>query len=223
MKEIYKSISFFHFNRTNFITVDISIYMSSKIIMGLDASSSTIGISIIKIEDEKPILIYVDHYKPPKKGSIFERLATIKKYILSKFDEFSPDEVIIEEFIQFLKGSSGASTIIILALVNRTIGLTLYEYSEKEPIMVNVNTVRSVIRPENYIGRVMKESVPEVVEGILGIKLEKLYGKKGKFLDENYDRADSIAVGLSYILSNSVEKSIKKKTKRSRKPKAITT
>lgn len=176
---------------------------NKQIIMGLDASSSTIGLSIIEEDDGKLTFKHVEHFKPMKKdkGNIFERLTHIKEYIISKLEEYQPDVVAIEEFTQFMKNKSQASTIIILGVVNRLIGLTVYEFTGKAPIMLNVNSIRSIIKPKNYIGRISKENVPEVVENILNIKLEKLYNKKGKEIDENLDRADAIAVALSYCLN----------------------
>lgn len=173
-------------------------------IMALDCSSSTIGLSILEKDLSGKIkLLHVEHYKPLKKGTIFERLSKIKEYIISKLEEFNPNEVAIEEFLQFMKGISGAKTIIILALINRTIGLTVYEWIGKPPCMLNVNSIRAIIKPKGYKGKLKKEAVPEILEQRLGIKFEYLYNKKGNITVESYDRSDSIAVGLAYFLRSS--------------------
>lgn len=174
----------------------------SKIIMGLDASSSTIGLSIIEEQDDGYLIFkHVEHYKPIKKDThILDTLKWVKEYIVSKLKEFSPDEVIIEEYIKFMKGHSSSDSTISLAVLNRTVCMAVYEYTEKKPYIVNVNTIRAAIKPKNYhLPRVPKEDILPLVCQILNIQWDWLIGKKGKVLDENYDRSDSIACSLGLI------------------------
>jgi Holliday junction resolvasome RuvABC endonuclease subunit len=180
-------------------------------ILGLDASSTTIGISLLSTKDGKVTLEHQEFYKPPKEGSIFERLSATKSFIKQKLEQLKPDEIVIEEIIQFLKGGSGAKTIILLAVFNRTVGLTCYEYLGKEPIMMNVMRIRHKLKFDKKFPA--KEDMPEIVAKHLNIdfpyyyaqdkkgnaKLDKKTGKN-KVMIENFDVADSIAVGLAYIL-----------------------
>ena len=197
----------------------------SKIIMGLDASSSTIGLSIIEEQDDGYLLFkHVEHYKPIKENThILDTLKWVKEYIISKLKEFSPDEVIIEEYIKFMKGHSSSDSTISLAVLNRTVCMAVYEYLNKKPYIVNVNTIRAAIKPKKYhLPRVPKEEILPLVCQILNIQWEWLTSKKGKILEENYDRSDSIAcaIGLSYGLKSGKIKSdngmrIKKTKKKS--------
>lgn len=204
----------------------------SKIIMGLDCSTSAMGLSIIEEQDDGYLVFkHVEHYNPIKKDThILDTLKWVKEYIISKLKEFSPDEVIIEEYIKFMKGHSSSDSTISLAVLNRTICLAIYEFTGKKPWIVNVNTIRAAIKPKNYhLPRVPKEEILNVVCQILSIEWEWLIGKKGKVLPENFDRSDSLAcaIGLSYGLKSGKIKSnngmkIKKakKKKVDKKPKA---
>jgi Holliday junction resolvasome RuvABC endonuclease subunit len=177
----------------------------SKIIMGLDASSSTIGLSIIEEQDDGYLVFkHVEHYKPIKKDThILDTLKWVKEYILSKLKEFSPDYVVIEEYIKFMKGQSSADSTISLAVLNRQVCMTVYEFTEKKPIILNVNTIRAAIKPKNYhLPRVPKEEVLNVVCSALQIDWAWLKNKNGKILDENFDRSDSIACSYSFALLN---------------------
>lgn len=173
--------------------------------MGLDASSSTVGLSILEETDDGYIIFkHVEHYKPIKKDThILDTLKWLKEYIISKLKEFSPDEVVIEEYIKFMKGHSSADSTISLAVLNRTVCLAIYEHTSKKPIILNVNTIRAAIKPKNYhLPRVPKENVLDVVCNSLNITWNWLKNKNGKVLEENFDRSDSIAVSLGYILLN---------------------
>lgn len=184
----------------------------SKIIMGLDCSTSTMGLSIIEERDDGYLVFkHVEHYCPIKKDThILDTLKWVKEYIVSKLKEFSPDEVVIEEYIKFMKGQSSSDSTISLAVLNRTICLAIYEFTGKKPWILNVNTIRAALKPKNYhLPRVPKEEILPVVCSILGIEWDWLIGKKGKVLEENYDRSDSIAcaIGLSYGLKSGKIKS----------------
>lgn len=180
--------------------------------MGLDCSTSAMGVSIIKEEDDGTLIFkHVEHYNPIKKDThILDTLKWVKEYIILKLKEFSPDEVVIEEYIKFMKGHSSSDSTISLAVLNRTICLAIYEYTGKKPWIVNVNTIRAAIKPKNYhLPRVPKEEILNVVCQILNIQWNWLIGKKGKIEPENFDRSDSLAcaIGLSYGLKSGKIKS----------------
>ena len=87
-----------------------------------------------------------------------------------------------------------------LAVFNRTISLALFEEFGKELVLMNVNTVRSIIKPPGYKGRLVKEDVPMALEKHFGIKFPFYYKKTGKIMTESYDVADAIAVATAYTL-----------------------
>jgi Holliday junction resolvasome RuvABC endonuclease subunit len=182
-------------------------------ILSLDISTSTIGLAILDYCDGYINLIHSDYFKPPKTGSIFSRLSASKQYIKTNLDKYEAEEVAIEDYACFMKGKSSAITIISLAILNRTLGLFTFEHMNKEPILYNVNTVRSVLR--NYIGkdiiidRIAKDQIPNVIEKILNINFpwrmkENKRNKQKSIAEESYDCADAIAVGIAHIIKTMI-------------------
>ena len=171
-------------------------------ILSLDASSTTIGFAVLEHNDGKRIkLIHHGHWKPPKKGTLFERLSEIKNWFLILLKSWKPDEFVIEDIIQHLAGGSGAKTIILLAVLNRTIGLAYYDETGKEPNLLNVMKIRHSLKRNKKLPS--KEDIPELVADHLRIKFPYSVritknGEK-KIRTESYDVADAIAVGLAFI------------------------
>jgi len=195
-------------------------YKLYETILGLDISTTTIGISTINksLDTGKIALCNVEYFKPPKDGNIFERLVKVKEFTSDLLKRFDPDVVVIEDYARFMAGSSGAATIIPLAIFNTTIGLTVFEKTGKEPVLMNVNTIRKWIKTGEE--RLAKEEIPEAVAHHLEIDFPYEMTKKGKIAVESYDMADAIAVALAYL--KSVEpKPIKPKKSRAKKEKVL--
>lgn len=176
--------------------------------MSLDASSSTIGLAILEQKGNKIKLIHHDYWKPPKDGTLFERLSTIKSWFIKQLNKWNPNEFVIEDIIQHLKKGSGANTIILLAILNRTICLTYYEQRNKHPNLLNVMKIRHKLKFDKDLPS--KEDIPELVAKHLGISFPwytRTIKKTGeeKIRQESYDVADAIAVGLAFIKIQSSE------------------
>lgn len=173
-----------------------------KRIIGIDASTKTIGIAILDFDGKKITLFHHEYFKPPKGPNIFQRLVVVKKYITDLYIKYKPDEIAIEEFSQFMGGRSSAKTIIPLAIFNRTVGLTFFELTNKEPHMCNVNSIRAKLKLTKE--RPSKEDMPELVAKHLNIEFpwyKKIHKKTKKeiIMEESFDVADAIAVGIFYI------------------------
>jgi len=191
--------------------------------MGIDASTTTIGLSILAFNDDNIELKHKEYFKPPKKGNIFERLYIVREYILKKLDELDPDEVALEDIILYMRGKSTAHTTTILSALNRVVGITIYEWLGRPPYLYPVEFIRKTIKQRDNIPQ--KEEIPELVASILNIEYPYFLNRIGNVAVENYDIADSIAVALCYIkieqngLSHEIPKPIKKKGKKKRKDK----
>jgi Holliday junction resolvasome RuvABC endonuclease subunit len=144
-------------------------------------------------------LVHSEYYKPPptKKVSLFESLSQTKAYILDVVNNWSPDKVVIEDISEYMGNRSTSKTIIKLAVYNRTVGLAVFEEINEVPLLINVNTVRSILRPKGYKGRLAKEDVPDVVAAIMKIDFPYVFKKSGKVADESCDMADAMAVALA--------------------------
>jgi Holliday junction resolvasome RuvABC endonuclease subunit len=170
-------------------------------ILGIDASSATIGIAVIDCDDgyqfEK--LITFEYIKPPKKGNIFERLEKTQKMILDVLTKYNPTHIAIEEIVQFMAGGSTAKTIISLATFNRMVGLTCYKYLTRPPEMLSVMKIRHKIKLSKIFPK--KEEIPALLSKRLDIKLKPIHKKKSKeFAPEYYDAADALAVATCYMM-----------------------
>lgn len=173
-------------------------------VMGIDASSSTIGLAILDA-GKKIKLVHYEYYKPPKDKNVFEMLHEVKEYINTKIDEFNPDEVAIEDIIKFMANKSSAATTLLLAAVNRTAGLAAYEKMGKLPNMFSVMAIRHAIKLDKTLPT--KEDIPGLIERRLRVKFKwiKVQNKRTKqhvAIKENYDMADAIAVALCFVIKN---------------------
>lgn len=169
-----------------------------SIILGFDISTSTIGWCAIEINDGKMYYLECDYIKPPKKGTIFERLAKTKEEILQVIHTYQPDYVGIEDIVKFMKGHSTAKTIISLASINRMVGLTVHEHCKNSPELFSVLQIRHGIRRMSGLKKLPpKEDIPELTAKILGMNsFMWRYKKTGKPMIENYDMADAMACAI---------------------------
>lgn len=185
-------------------------------VLGLDASTTTVGISVIDYDDDNnKTLVYCNYYKPPKSGDPFSRLSAVRSFIFDLLDEYKPDDVALEDIILFMQGRSSAKTITSLAILNRTVGLAVYNHFGKSPTLLNVRTIRSCLKLDGVTP--VKEDMPEVVAKHLKIDFPYRYITRGKLKGqkisvESYDIADGIAVGLAFIEKRKPKsKTLKKK------------
>lgn len=195
-------------------------------VLGLDASTNTIGICVLDFEADGYLnLVYSSYYKPPKKGHPIERLGTTKLAIENIIDIYKPDHIALEDIILFMKGKSTAKTTTSLASLNRTVGLAAYDKMKKPPTLLNVMTIRHAIKDGEFPE---KEKIPELVAKKLNINFPWMFNKNNKKIDENFDVADGMAVALAYAcltISNEgkfpihKESSIKKDKKKKKKSK----
>ncbi len=184
----------------------------SKRILALDCSTTTVGIAVIDEDGPKTSLVHNTFYKPPKKGNIFERLASVRKFIISILEKYQPDEVVLEDIILFMPRKSSAKTITSLAIINRTIGLAVYDTLGKPPTLLSVMKIRHALKLTKELPS--KEEIPELVAKILNIDFPYILNKKGNIAVENYDMADAVAVALAHAkLSNMPIKLQKRKLK----------
>ena len=177
-----------------------------KRIMGVDASTSTIGICIVTYDNKrnpKMELDHVEYYKPTKKGNIFERLSSVRKFIFEKIDELEPDEIALEEIVLFMQNKSTAKTITSLASLNRTVGVAILDKTGSSPFMYNVMKIRHAIK-DGQLPK--KEDIPNRIEKILETKFPFVLNRDGKIAKENYDMSDAVACAICHIINNYIKK-----------------
>ncbi|MCK9567713.1 hypothetical protein M0R72_02035 [Candidatus Pacearchaeota archaeon] len=169
--------------------------------MGLDASTSTIGIAIIDYQDGYcPILVYHNYYKPDKTNGMLDMLYKAREHILKLFGKYKVQEFVIEDYIKFMKGASSANTVIPLAILNMTLRLAILDLGIT-PEALNVLKIRHTLKLTKILPK--KEDIPELVAQHLGFPYPWLYKtnrrtKLQQIMEESYDVADSIAVALTW-------------------------
>lgn len=173
-------------------------------ILGLDCSTTTIGIAVLMVEDDKIILSHHNFYKPPKKGEFLDRLACVYEFIYTLVKDLNPDEVAIEDIILFMKGRSTAKTISGLAVLNRTVGLAVRHAMNKNPNLLNVMKIRHQLKTDGILPS--KEQIPQIISKKLNIDFPWRYKKsrksgKSEIMIENYDIADAISCAYCHIVS----------------------
>jgi Holliday junction resolvasome RuvABC endonuclease subunit len=174
-----------------------------KRVLAADASTTTIGLSILDYDpfSEQMILVHSEVYKPNKKDGVLEMLLEARKYILDLADKYSIEEFAIEDYVRFMKGQSGASTVIPLAILNMTLRLAFFD--KNIPVFaINVLKIRHSIKLSKELPK--KEEIPELVAKILQLPtFPYIYKtarktKEQKIAEESYDMADAIAVSISH-------------------------
>jgi len=166
-------------------------------VMGFDVSSSTIGWGLFNIDKKNNIkLLTSGFFKPAKNGNLFENLRALQEEINQLLKQHSPDQVSIEDIVQFLPRQSSANTIIKLAIYNRIVGLTVFNYLGKPPELCSVLAIRHGLKQTKDLPT--KDQIPALVESLLKIKIPKQLKKTGSLKEEFYDQADGIACGLFY-------------------------
>ena len=170
-------------------------------VIGLDASTTTIGIAIIDYEDGiVPILVHSEYYKPNKTNGILEMLRLARTHIINLFGKYNVQEFVIEDYIRFMKGASSAGTVIPLAILNMTLRLAILDLGIT-PEVLNVLKIRHAIKLTKVLPK--KEEIPELVSKHLGIPYPWLYkinkrSKQQVIMEESYDVADSMAVAIAW-------------------------
>lgn len=163
----------------------------SKIFIGFDCSSTTIGWGVLDVDKD---IKYKDSgfIKPNKKLSIIDNLADTRDQINNVLNEQKPDFIGIEDIILFMAKRSSAQTIVKLATFNRMVALCCRDYLNRSPELINVIKVRKSL--SNSKTTPSKEEVYNLLEFILNCKLKKVYNTKMKLKDETYDMSDGVAV-----------------------------
>ncbi len=168
----------------------------SKKIFGLDISSSTVGWSVLEIDDNNQIhFIKCGFVKPPKDGSILDKVIFTRNKIKEIIDVEKPDYIGIEDLILFMIKST-ATTTTTLSAFNRVLGIMSYDYLSSHPGLFSVMSIRHALKLGKTLPK--KEEMPDLVSKHLGITFPYVKDKKGKIKSESMDMADAVAVALYY-------------------------
>jgi Holliday junction resolvasome RuvABC endonuclease subunit len=168
-------------------------------VLGIDCSTSTIGITIL---DEHENLILIDYIKP-QGDNLFEKMESASKQIDEKIKLIPIHKIYAEQpNIMFSRGLSSAQ---VIATILRFNGAILFTLSQKYNILINEAMASSMRKKIIGIGRFPKgtNTKQEIFNWVQKNSLQKINwplmekGKnKGKFKNECFDMADSYITAL---------------------------
>jgi len=171
-------------------------------ILGLDCSSSTIGWGLIGYKPDKTFaLLAHGHIKPlDSKHDFMKRLSNVFDSISALCEEFKPSVVAVEDILMYVRGSSSARTITILAAFNRVAALAAFRCVGKLHLY-DVHNIRKIIKiAYNLKHTPDKEQMPDLIRTYLEPQFSDILKPKGGVADTTRDEADGIAVAWAYAL-----------------------
>lgn len=151
------------------------------IIFGIDPGTATTGYSVIKMEDNKPILLEASAFLTPSDIELQDRLLILHGLLNKKIDEYGPERIVIERIFF----NTNAKTAIavgqargVLLLIAAQRKLKVYEYTALQAKLVVTG-----------YGRSKKKDIQEAV---------KKYFNLEKIIKPD-DASDAVAISLCHI------------------------
>ncbi len=139
-------------------------------------------------------------FKP--KTSLFERLDEFISFF-EKYSAFPITNISIEEPLKKFAGKfSSADTIQKLTQMNSMVSGYLYKKLNMEPVYFNVQQARKLAFPDLVIPKTFPNKKYLIWDACMKLypQVNWAYSEKtGKLLDENFDMADAITVGIAFL------------------------
>lgn len=162
------------------------------IIFGIDPGTATTGYSVIKMEDNKPILLEASAFLTPSDIELQDRLLILHGLLNKKIDEYGPERIVIERIFF----NTNAKTAIavgqargVLLLIAAQRKLKVYEYTALQAKLVVTG-----------YGRSKKKDIQEAV---------KKYFNLEKIIKPD-DASDAVAISLCHIHKELINDTVNK-------------
>ena len=176
-------------------------------ILGLDISTTMVGVAVIDPRTKK--LVLSDGWDISKLETLFDKAEFIGASLYTIRSEYNIENVFIETALKkFLPGKSRADTIIKLAKFNGIVSWICFDCFEMSPTYINVNTARSLYGlsfPRSTKGPQRKKMVVEAVieKEKTAFKYEMARGGRN-FKKGTDDRADAVVIARAgeFLLRN---------------------
>jgi hypothetical protein len=181
---------------------------NEKYTLGLDISTSIIGISIFKDYE----FLELDHINLTKIKCIFDKAEVVYNKFLELKEKYTISEIYIEDILQsFQRGLSSAKTLTQLAKFNGIVSNIANQQLGVKPVFLNVNTARKIlgIKINKNSDKSTKEQIIEWVDKDLNgyewpTKIISRGKNKGcvKFENYCYDISDAYVICKAGIKNN---------------------
>lgn len=189
--------------------------MKEKFYIGLDISTSVVGISLFNNNKELLDLRFIDLRKIKCYFSKADLVRSVFINIEKEFDICTFDvEIFIEESLQsFRRGLSSAKTLMQLARFNGVVSQISYESFKAVPFYINVNTARKSlgIKIDKNSDKSTKDQIFDWVKSRIEFdwptKVLKSGPKKGsvKFNETCYDISDAYIICKAVLNDESIK------------------
>lgn len=188
--------------------------------LGLDISTSVIGISLLNKEGKVCSLEYI---KFKQKISMFQKMDDFVKHIdlmsdtlgLKNEGEFKLNHIAIEEPLKKFKGKfSNADTIQKLTQINAMVSYYLYNKFGVEPRYYNVNTARKTVFPNLVIPQAAPNKKYIIWEKVVELEPQinwKYSNRTHQLMTENFDMSDALIISKTdFIVRKTSEENLSK-------------
>ena len=170
-------------------------------ILGLDISTTTIGVALVNGAGK---IILLDYVKPEGIGPLHKAINAGEK-LRRMLHGAQIDVVAIERPAIMFKGGSSGQTVALLHWFGGAMAVQIWQMFNKSPIYIAPSTARKAVLG---VGRFPKGSNTkrEVLNGIslLLSKDDWPVGGKGAFIPECYDMADAAVIALAPVMNLSL-------------------
>jgi Holliday junction resolvasome RuvABC endonuclease subunit len=169
--------------------------MRNEFILGMDISTSMVGLSIIDGSGKQH---WVGHVDLTKTDDLFKKAGLVRDE-LQQFKGQVTQVAIEEPLVMFKAGASSAQVISRLAQFNGMVSMMVYREFGLTPAYYNVNTARSRALPKTKFPKgcnrkqVVLDAVAEKFDWLIQLK------RTGKPKDYSYDEADSMVIALCHV------------------------
>ena len=182
--------------------------MIKKYFLGLDISTSIIGVSLFENKKLKEMF----HIDLTKTKCMFDKSKQYKEFIQNKISGIDIEKIYVEDTLQsFSRGLSSAKTLMTLARFNGIVSNITFEVTGIKPEFINVNVARKSlgIKIDKTLDKDKKEQIMDWVGFDLGgydwpTKIISRGKNKGlvKYEKFCYDIADAYVICKAGIIIN---------------------
>ena len=167
------------------------------IILGLDVSTTTIGMCGLNEENG---LVFLSYVTLKKQKDLFEKADAFKEELL-KYEGLISNVAIEEPLVMYKEGFSRAQILSKLSMFNGMCGIIAKTLYNTTPILYNVNTARKIAFPDMKFPKGINRK--EVVQARVAQEYPEvdwpLKPKAGTLKDECFDMADAVIIARAHV------------------------
>jgi hypothetical protein len=171
--------------------------MDDRIILGLDISTSTIGMCGMDMEYGLKFLSYVSL---KKQNGLFIKADAFKDELI-KYEGMVSNVAIEEPLVMYKEGFSRAQILSKLSQFNGMCSMLAYFIYKSEPVYYNVSTARKMSFPDMKFPKGINRK--EVVQARVAQEYPEvdwpLKPKAGVLKDECFDMADAVIIARAHV------------------------